>query len=212
MLYDFNHIMHPLVAHSLDLDLDLDQIIVIPCPVIMISTLHCSVSGHYFFVSDPTLQKGTSSSSSHWPELVFPTPMHPPTMIWVGDSGKAHDSYVFLINWLERFPEYKAREFYLTGESYTGHYAPQLAPKILRHKGYYETTQTGDFDYYWTHGLISDEIHEAFSSTWDFTSTIAMTDSCRGVVKEAYWAIRDRDHYDIYAPLCKASSRCYFAG
>ena len=48
-----------------------------------------------------------------------------------GDKSTAKDAYVFLINWLERFPEYKTREFYITGESYAGHYVPQLAYTIL---------------------------------------------------------------------------------
>ncbi|KAG5129084.1 hypothetical protein JHK84_035481 [Glycine max] len=48
-----------------------------------------------------------------------------------GDKSTAKDAYVFLINWLERFPEYKTRDFYITGESYAGHYVPQLAYTIL---------------------------------------------------------------------------------
>lgn len=49
-----------------------------------------------------------------------------------GDKQTAADAYTFLVNWLERFPEYKNREFYITGESYAGHYAPQLAALILQ--------------------------------------------------------------------------------
>lgn len=48
-----------------------------------------------------------------------------------GDNSTAIDSYTFLVNWLERFPQYKNREFYITGESYAGHYGPQLAYIIL---------------------------------------------------------------------------------
>lgn len=32
----------------------------------------------------------------------------------------ANDTYVFLVNWLERFPQYKNRDFYIAGESYAG--------------------------------------------------------------------------------------------
>ncbi|XP_020881469.1 putative serine carboxypeptidase-like 53 isoform X2 [Arabidopsis lyrata subsp. lyrata] len=39
-----------------------------------------------------------------------------------GDMKAAADNYVFLVKWLERFPEYKGREFYIAGESYAGHY------------------------------------------------------------------------------------------
>ncbi|KAM0016299.1 putative carboxypeptidase D [Helianthus debilis subsp. tardiflorus] len=56
------------------------------------------------------------------------------------DKNTADDSYVFLVNWLERFPQYKSRDFYITGESYAGHYVPQLAYTILHnHK---KTNQT----------------------------------------------------------------------
>ena len=32
----------------------------------------------------------------------------------------AEDSYTFLVNWFERFPQYKNRTFYIVGESYSG--------------------------------------------------------------------------------------------
>lgn len=32
----------------------------------------------------------------------------------------AFDNYAFVVNWLERFPQYKGRPLYLTGESYAG--------------------------------------------------------------------------------------------
>ena len=51
-----------------------------------------------------------------------------------GDTKTAADSYTFLVNWLERFPEYKTRDFLITGESYAGHYVPQLAQLILHIK------------------------------------------------------------------------------
>lgn len=48
-----------------------------------------------------------------------------------GDKNTAEDAYVFIVNWLERFPQYKTRDFYITGESYAGHYVPQLAYTII---------------------------------------------------------------------------------
>lgn len=58
----------------------------------------------------------------------------------VGDKKTAEDSYTFLINWLERFPQYKTRDFFITGESYSGHYVPQLAYTILSNNN--KTNQT----------------------------------------------------------------------
>ena len=43
----------------------------------------------------------------------------------------AKDSYTFLVNWFERFPRYKTHDFFSAGETYVGHYAPQLANLIL---------------------------------------------------------------------------------
>ena len=48
-----------------------------------------------------------------------------------GDARTAVDAYVFLLHWLERFPEYKGRDFYIAGESYGGHYVPELATVIV---------------------------------------------------------------------------------
>lgn len=38
----------------------------------------------------------------------------------------AMDAYLFLVNWFERFPQYKYREFYIAGESYAGGVLPIL--------------------------------------------------------------------------------------
>jgi hypothetical protein len=38
----------------------------------------------------------------------------------LGDRVTAEDSYTFLLNWLNKFPEFKSRDFYISGESYAG--------------------------------------------------------------------------------------------
>uniref|UniRef100_A0A2P2KDC4 Carboxypeptidase n=1 Tax=Rhizophora mucronata TaxID=61149 RepID=A0A2P2KDC4_RHIMU len=50
-----------------------------------------------------------------------------------GDASTAKDLHVFLLKWYEKFPELKSRELFLTGESYAGHYIPQLAEVLLDH-------------------------------------------------------------------------------
>ncbi|KAL2460222.1 Serine carboxypeptidase 24 [Abeliophyllum distichum] len=141
-----------------------------------------------------------------------------------GDIKTAADSYTFLVNWLERFPEYKTRDFYITGESYAGHYVPQLADLILENnkitnqtvinlKGiaignaYIDNTDTeaGTFDHFWTSALISDEIHEGIILNCNFSST-EVSEVCEDYAEQAWESIGNIFIYDIYAPLCSSSS------
>ena len=48
-----------------------------------------------------------------------------------GDKRSTDDAFTFLVNWLERFPKYRDRDFFITGESYAGHYVPELANLII---------------------------------------------------------------------------------
>ncbi|XP_042425922.1 serine carboxypeptidase 1-like, partial [Zingiber officinale] len=110
-----------------------------------------------------------------------------------GDRRTAIDALVFLINWFERFPEYKGRDLFITGESYAGHYVPQLAHVILHHKDRLinlkgiairhgsreqsignavideETNNKGLLDYYWTHAFLADETIVAIHKFCNFS-------------------------------------------
>lgn len=50
----------------------------------------------------------------------------------VGDKRTARDARVFLLGFFERFPHLKANVFWLSGESYAGHYVPNLALEIVK--------------------------------------------------------------------------------
>ena len=43
------------------------------------------------------------------------------------------NNYKLMLEFLERFPEYSSNEFYITAESYGGHYMPTLAKYIVDH-------------------------------------------------------------------------------
>lgn len=45
----------------------------------------------------------------------------------------AKDMLVFMLRWFEKFPELKTQHLFLSGESYAGHYVPQLADIILQY-------------------------------------------------------------------------------
>ena len=51
-----------------------------------------------------------------------------------GDQQAAEDNYKFILGFLDRFPEYKKNDFYISSESYGGHYTPTLG-KLLADRG-----------------------------------------------------------------------------
>uniref|UniRef100_A0A1I7SDW3 Carboxypeptidase n=1 Tax=Bursaphelenchus xylophilus TaxID=6326 RepID=A0A1I7SDW3_BURXY len=59
------------------------------------------------------------------------------------DNNTAVDNVIFLIAFLEAYPEYKGRDFYITGESYGGCYVPTLANKLLEQKAHVELKLKG---------------------------------------------------------------------
>jgi len=48
-----------------------------------------------------------------------------------GDSEAARDNYRFIINFFVRYPELRNNEFYISSESYGGHYMPTLAKELI---------------------------------------------------------------------------------
>ncbi|XP_006354958.1 putative serine carboxypeptidase-like 23 [Solanum tuberosum] len=144
-----------------------------------------------------------------------------------GDRTTARDSYTFLVNWLERFPEYKANDFYLIGESYAGHYVPQLAQLILQHnnnsnktistinlKGIaignayvdFEANMKGTTEYYWSHALISEELYNKIISTCNFSSPSSVSKKCNAYLDQIDEETGNIFIYNVYAPLCNNGS------
>ncbi|KAM5565635.1 serine carboxypeptidase 1-like [Rosa sericea] len=142
----------------------------------------------------------------------------------VGDKRTALDSYTFLVNWLERFPQYKTRDFFIAGESYAGHYVPQLAYTIVTKNQVTNQTkinlkgiaignawiddnhgEMGIYEYLWTHALNSDETYEGIHKYCDFGSD-NFSSKCTKYRIQASDELGDVDIYNIYAPLCNLSS------
>ncbi|KAK4754954.1 hypothetical protein SAY87_008711 [Trapa incisa] len=138
-----------------------------------------------------------------------------------GDNRTAHDALIFLIRWMSRFPQYKHREFFIAGESYAGHYVPQLAKKVhdynkgqprpfINLKGfivgnavtdrYYDNM--GRVSYWWTHSMISDATYKSILEHCNFSSTES-SDKCNEWLSYALnHEFGNIDHYSIYTPSC----------
>ncbi|KAJ9146171.1 hypothetical protein P3X46_028475 [Hevea brasiliensis] len=111
-----------------------------------------------------------------------------------GDAKTTNDMYMFLSKSYEKFSEFKSRELFLTGESYAGHYIPQLAEVLLDHnarstgfkfniKGVaidnplvrLDQDVPATYELFWSHGMISDEIQ---FDDYTFSSPHNVTVSC----------------------------------
>ncbi|XP_065849242.1 serine carboxypeptidase 24-like [Euphorbia lathyris] len=139
-----------------------------------------------------------------------------------GDKRTAQDALIFLIRWFSRFPQYKYRDFYIAGESYAGHYVPQLAKKIhdynkasphpiINLKGfivgngvtdsYYDSI--GTVTYWWSHSMISDETYRSIIDNCDFKEDNKTSEKCDDSVSYAInHEFGNIDQYSIYTPAC----------
>ncbi|KAF4346706.1 hypothetical protein F8388_024249 [Cannabis sativa] len=146
----------------------------------------------------------------------------------LGDRVTAEDSYAFLNGWFQRFPAFKSHDFYIAGESYAGHYVPQLADLIYKRnkgagkensfinlKGFMignavindETDSNGIFDYAWSHAIISDQLHQSIIKDCNNNNNNNKQDNqtvlkCATHVRNFLQAYSDIDIYSIYTPIC----------
>ncbi|XVF88548.1 hypothetical protein PTKIN_Ptkin19aG0059300 [Pterospermum kingtungense] len=139
----------------------------------------------------------------------------------LGDTLTALDSHAFLVNWFKRFPQFKSHDFYISGESYGGHYVPQLAEVILGSnklvnlsdyinlKGFMignallddETDQIGMVDYAWDHAVISDRVYNNIKTNCNFSNS-ELTDDCIEAIVKFFYSYRYIDMYSLYTPKC----------
>ncbi|KAG6489766.1 hypothetical protein ZIOFF_051045 [Zingiber officinale] len=143
----------------------------------------------------------------------------------LGDTINAEDAYIFLVNWFKRFPRFKSHDFYIAGESYAGHYVPQLSEKIfdenkivpaknyINFKGFIignalmddETDQTGMIDYAWDHVVISDRVYHDVKNNCNFSKE-NVTDACSSSLDEYFAVYNIIDMYSLYSLECVDSN------
>ncbi|KAK4481769.1 hypothetical protein RD792_012680 [Penstemon davidsonii] len=144
----------------------------------------------------------------------------------VNDEITAKDNLIFLENWFDKFPEYKNRDFFIAGESYAGHYVPQLANLIIKSKAKinlkgvaignplleFNTDFNSRAEFLWSHGLISDSTYNKFTFVCNNSeirrqaSSGSLTPVCYNVIKQVSTEIgKFIDSYDVTLDVCLSS-------
>ncbi|KAB2055534.1 Serine carboxypeptidase-like 45 [Gossypium arboreum] len=147
----------------------------------------------------------------------------------VDDEITARDNLVFLQNWYNKFPNYRHRDLYITGESYAGHYIPQLAKLMVEFnkkqnlfnlKGIalgnpvmeFATDFNSRAEYFWSHGLISDSTYKMFTSVCNYSRYVSeyyrdsVSPSCSKVMSQvSRETSKFVDKYDVTLDVCISS-------
>ncbi|KAL9261073.1 Serine carboxypeptidase-like 34-like protein [Drosera capensis] len=143
----------------------------------------------------------------------------------LGDKITAKDNYIFLVNWFRRFPQYKSHDFYIAGESYAGHYVPELSELIfdnnkkvpkdeyIKYKGFMvgnalmddETDQKGMISYAWDHAVLSTAVYDKVQQNCNFTLE-NVSKTCTSALNEYFSVYKVIDMYSLYTPTCVESS------
>ncbi|XP_074317152.1 serine carboxypeptidase-like 45 [Silene latifolia] len=147
----------------------------------------------------------------------------------VSDAVTARDNLIFLQRWFKKFPQYKHRDFFITGESYAGHYIPQLAKlivefnkkeKLFNLKGIalgnpvleYATDFNSRAEYFWSHGLISDSTYNIFTKACNYSRYVteyysgSVSPICSKVMRQVGTETsRFVDKYDVTLDVCISS-------
>ncbi|XP_073099807.1 serine carboxypeptidase-like 42 isoform X1 [Elaeis guineensis] len=172
-----------------------------------------------------------------------------------GDESTANDMHVFLLRWYDKFPEFKSRDLFLTGESYagqhvvnfasvniflhlcyqfvditqlgSGHYIPQLANVLLNHNKHstgfkfkikgvaignpllkLDRDAAATYEFFWSHGMISDEIGLTIMNQCDFEDYVFLSphnvsESCNDAIEKANEIVGDYiNNYDVIIDVC----------
>lgn len=140
-----------------------------------------------------------------------------------GDRRTAADSLTFLLRWFERFPQFKGKDFYITGESYAGHYIPQLSQAIMKYnldtsekkinfKGYMVgnaltdayNDHLGVFEFMWVSGLISDQTYKQLNLFCHFQPFLHLSEKCDNLLDVVSEELGNIDIYSVFTPSCTA--------
>jgi carboxypeptidase C (cathepsin A) len=141
-----------------------------------------------------------------------------------GDAQTALDNYNLIQAFMERFPEYRANDLYISSESYGGHYIPTLAKQIvdsnkgsanpLNFKGFAVGNPYTDFysgtpaniDTYWGHQLVPATTYNDYIKTCRDAATPNLQ-KCELLVAQLMRAVGNLNPYALDYPVCTTGSK-----
>ncbi|CAN8242467.1 unnamed protein product [Cochlearia groenlandica] len=146
------------------------------------------------------------------------------------DETTASDMLIFFLRWFDKFPELKSRDLFLTGESYAGHYIPQLADKFLSYTSHssgfkfnikglaignpllnLDRDAPASYEFYWSHGMMSDELKLTITSQctfqgYTFASPHNVSEACNAALNKAEQIVSEYvNSYDVILDVCYPS-------
>lgn len=144
------------------------------------------------------------------------------------DASTAADNYALIQGFLDRFPQFRKNDVYITSESYGGHYMPTLAkeivdnnakldtsdPKYLKFRGFAVgnpattsySTIPASLETYWGHQLVSKPLYDDYEATCVDTHPKDWQ-TCEMLFLRMYREIGDLNPYALDYPVCTDDSR-----
>ena len=141
------------------------------------------------------------------------------------DHTSGQDNLTVVLEWYDKFPEYKDNDLYISGESYAGIYVPYLSWYIVQHnemnaenddvfkpniKGFAVGNGVTNWKYdtnaayldmaYW-HSLMSQEMRDrldVLQCDWNMPYMIGVSDECMEVFNEFSTLTAQVNVYDIF--------------
>ncbi|KAF7847663.1 hypothetical protein BT93_L2746 [Corymbia citriodora subsp. variegata] len=119
----------------------------------------------------------------------------------INDNITAQDNLVFLQRWFTKYPQYKGRDFFITGES---HYVPEFARLIVKSKVEINLKAIAVNHILLVHGIISDQSELLFQNVCNRTQLLrefranALTSECIYVVLKVAKELSDTKAIDHF--------------
>ena len=95
--------------------------------------------------------------------------------LYVDDNTTAADNLIALLDFYRKYPEFKTKDFYVSGESYAGIYVPMLAYKIIEYNKKPETKEKINLKGILVGNGIADWNYDSDPAMMDFLFTHHLT-------------------------------------